>query len=569
MKIKARQATSRTFENANEPIPDLTNDIRAFLAKLPDRPREAYLKSQVWSKFVSNETDPPELRKSRAIEKWLRVELKNADTNERLALTDPEFQILRDVSYSQFMAFLTSLIETTIGAVPPDIVLLGGFSGGASTSRSRDISAPAEKFTGQAHVTARARELAHAVMCDMAPTWANYVPPDGYLVGHESNTMFTVPKNTTIDRVACKEPDVNMFLQKGVGNYIRSSLRRAGVNLNDQSINQRLALHGARTGELATLDLSSASDSVTRELVFQLVPIVWFTLLDSIRSEVTVIGGEEHVNEMFSSMGNGFTFELESLVFWAIARTVCYFRGISGSVSVYGDDIIVPVAAAEDLVWVLSYFGFEVNPDKSFWEGPFRESCGGHYHYGMDISPFYIRRPVDSLVEAILLANNIRCWSALDGMSVLDDTLFPLWEYVVSHIPECYWGGTDLGSTSRVVTYAEPSNPMRLSPLSEKDDTGLGGYLHWLSVGWKQDEKQPDCTGHTSNLKLVSNPRDPSLLVLQWTKDRRYGYTVSERELETSYLTDTSTKVYRCKRARKRSDIAQVIPFWGPGDTWV
>lgn len=466
MKIKSSTGNS-SFENANFPIPDLTSDIKAFIASLGNTPRELYLKDQVWSKFVSNETDPPSSRYTRAVEKWLRQEEKNAETNVRLAFCDEDFHVLPRVSYRRFMTFFTSLIESTIGSVPPPAVLLGGFSGGASTSRKRGLSAPSRKFTGQAHVTARARELGLDVMQDLAPTWGHHVHPDEYLVGFEANKLFTVPKNTTIDRVACKEPDVNMFLQKGLGNEIRRALRRAGVNLNDQFVNQRLAREGASTGELATLDLSSASDSVTWEFVFQAMPSCWFTLLDSTRSEVTMIGDEEHVNEMFSSMGNGFTFELESLLFWALARTVAYFRGISGRVSVYGDDIIVPVTMAEDLVWVLNHFGFSVNPEKSFWEGPFRESCGGHYYGDTDITPFYIRRPVATLREAILLCNNVRRWSGLDGLGILDDAMLPLWEYVASFVPECYWGGTNMGSDTRLVSVYEPKSPSQLSPLKD------------------------------------------------------------------------------------------------------
>jgi len=72
-------------------------------------------------------------------------------------------------------------------------------------------------------------------------------------------------------------------------------------------------------------------------------------------------------------MGNGFTFPLETLIFWALTRAVC---GSTATVSAYGDDIICPSDRAEDVIAVLTEVGFSVNLEKSFWNGPFRESCG-------------------------------------------------------------------------------------------------------------------------------------------------------------------------------------------------
>jgi len=197
-----------------------------------------------------------------------------------------------------------------------------------------------------------------------------------------------------------------MFIQKGIGNYFRKCLRTHNINLNDQSINRSLAREGSITGKLATLDLSSASDSVSMGLVALLLPECWCTLLDSVRSPVTIIDGDEHLNHMYSSMGNGFTFELESLLFFAITKACCYFRGSRGVVSVYGDDIICPTDVVPELTYALSFFGFSVNSEKSYDSGPFRESCGGHYYDGFDITPFYIRKPIlDWMTSSMLLTS--------------------------------------------------------------------------------------------------------------------------------------------------------------------
>jgi hypothetical protein len=302
------------------------------------------------------------------------------------------------------------------------------------------------------------------------------------------NVFFTVPKNADIDRCACKEPDINMFVQKGIGTHIRRSLRNHGIDLNDQSINRRLAHEGSVTKDLVTLDLSSASDSVSSELVFQFLPITWYTLLDAVRSQVTVIDGIEHRNHMFSSMGNGFTFELESLLFYALSRATAFFTGTRGMISVYGDDIICPSGMSRDLVDVLSYFGFSVNLEKSCLEGEFRESCGGHYHNGLDITPFYIREPVDSLIGLIHVANQLREWAYVKGCTVLDPEVESIWLWLKSHIPDVLWGGGNTAYKYQLVSLDVPQ--YRLVEEKKGYSTELGGFFHWLNATW-------DRTGNT------------------------------------------------------------------------
>jgi len=462
--------------DANRRLADPWTDlVIQEINSLPSSVKVDYLKEQFLSKYVSTETDPPELRRSRAIDKWLNVELVNEVTNDRLYSYDDGYHILPHLKWSKFLHTAQSMVVDIIGETVPIDALIGSFSGGASTSRSRTESHPASKYIGRADITSAALPWWDLVSSELEG-WDTSSYDIRIVSG---NVLFTVPKNTTIDRVAAKEPDLNMFMQKGVGNYFRSSLRRVGINLNDQSRNQRLARLGSLDGSLATIDLSSASDSVTTALVELLLPSQWHSLLNALRSPVTIIDGIEHVNAMFSSMGNGFTFELESLLFYVITRTVCYCRGYKGTVSVYGDDIIAPSGSYHDLEWVLKCCGFAVNPDKSFHKGPFRESCGGHYHEGIDITPFYIRKPITHLIDLIHIANAIRKWSSVEGLRILRDDLEPLWSLIVESIPKCLWGGFDLGNPSQLVSPGKPGK--RLVAMQRCRSTGLGGYFHWLN----------------------------------------------------------------------------------------
>ena len=200
-----------------------------------------------------------------------------------------------------------------------------------------------------------------------------------------------VPKNAKTFRSTVTEPVLNGLVQLGIGGYLTGRLLAFGVDLHDQSRNQRLAREGSLTGALATLDLSSASDTISRELVFHLLPIDWALFLNRYRTRKVSYKNTVINQEKFSSMGNGFTFPLESLIFYALTSACCES---DETVSVYGDDIICPTSRVPLVSKVLHAAGFVVNTDKSYWTGPFRESCGADYFRGFDIRPFYQKKLV-------------------------------------------------------------------------------------------------------------------------------------------------------------------------------
>lgn len=487
---KRSSARENTFRAPTLPL-DLTDQLRERINALPGSVKTDYLKAEIFSKFVSKDTDPPEHRRARAIFKWLCTEMNNEATNERLLLTPEEYQILPRVTFASFVGHCRGVIADIIGEYPPYDALIGSFSGGASTSRSRTSSHPASKYVGTAHVTERCLPIFLDMVEEMPGWWSAQTSLNQKFEVVPGNVLFTVAKKTDIDRVACKEPDLNMFLQKGIGDYIRRHLRQVGINLNDQSINRSLAQRGSQTGELATLDLSSASDSICSGLVALLLPEFWHTILDAVRCQVTVIDGEEHQNQMFSSMGNGFTFELESLLFYALMRTTAYFRGVPGVISVYGDDIIVPTELADHAIWVLSYFGFETNVEKSFTSGPFRESCGGHYWNGVDITPFYVKKPIEDITDLIDVANKLRKWGDLriggeQFCSVIDPDIEAIWLWLKGLVPSCLWGGADLTFKYQLVSNDTPRKRLHLE--TDSRSAGAGGYPHWLNATWRRTE---------------------------------------------------------------------------------
>ena len=196
-----------------------------------------------------------------------------------------------------------------------------------------------------------------------------------------------VPKTAKTYRSICTEPGLNVMVQAGIGKVMARRLAAVGVDIRDQTVNQRRAMEGSLTGALATLDLSSASDTVSREVVFELLPLDWASLLNRARSSnVMLPGGRIIRQEKFSSMGNGFTFPLETLIFWGLAAACCRE---DSQATVYGDDIVVPAKSYDLLVEVLTALGFVVNLKKSYHKGFFRESCGKDYYWGIDVRPIY------------------------------------------------------------------------------------------------------------------------------------------------------------------------------------
>jgi hypothetical protein len=217
----------------------------------------------------------------------------------------------------------------------------------------------------------------------------------------------TVPKSAKTHRIIAVEPRANSFLQKGVGGYFRNRLKRVGIDLDDQGPNQRGARRAFDEG-LATLDLKAASDTVAKEVVFDLLPPEWADFLDDLRCHAAEMpDGSIRKLEKFSSMGNGFTFELESLIFWAVVSSVVEALVPGGEVLIYGDDIICPAETAAQVIECLAFLGFTTNEEKSFTSGAFYESCGKHFFQGKEVTPIYQKETIESEVELLRLGNRL------------------------------------------------------------------------------------------------------------------------------------------------------------------
>jgi hypothetical protein len=244
------------------------------------------------------------------------------------------------------------------------------------------------------------------------------------------NSVTFVPKSAKTHRPIAVEPRWNIFFQKGVGRYIRNRLKHFGVNLDHQGLNQALAIYSSYTGKYATIDLASASDTVSREVVEALLPQPWLTILGSMRSGGYELDGSWSTYSKWSSMGNGYTFELESLLFWALCSS------IDDDIAVYGDDLIVPTKSYESIVRLLEFCGFKVNTEKSFSTGLFRESCGQDAFNGVDVTPVYWKEVLDDQ-GTLTLVNQISLLATrLGSTEFRTPRLKKVWKELVYQLPK-------------------------------------------------------------------------------------------------------------------------------------
>lgn len=285
-----------------------------------------------------------------------------------------------------------------------------------------------------------------------------------------------VPKNAKTHRAIMVEPHLNGVIQGAYGTYIRDRLLCVGIDLRDQMRNKSLARRGSLTGDLATLDLSMASDLISTEVVAMLLPVDWYMALFNCRSPYAMDGDDRVPLEKFSSMGNGFTFPLQSLIYWALCASSVDTKDLD-AVSVYGDDIIIPSYAVDAVVEVFGELGFSINTEKSFWEGPFRESCGGDYYLGVNIRPFYIK---ETLSYKTLFGLHNFAYRMGD---------FDLANEVLSLIPSdiCIFGPDGYGDGHLLGDWL---------PRHHKRDQGWGGWLFDTYKEFGKRHKKPLASDH-------------------------------------------------------------------------
>jgi hypothetical protein len=397
----------------------LREQIESFTDRCPDsHPATSVLRKTAFKKYSGGKRNPTLALVAKHA--FLETEKHCADTNRRV-----RSWIHTNKSYADpvVLHMATRKISSILGNFSIREMCDKARFGPGSTfaGRGEDVSW-ARKFS-LTDVTPEFNKTASSLLSCYFQPWVNSIVDSEHqacpiLDVVPGGRYSTVAKNETTDRSIIVEPTINSFFQQGLGGMIRARLMKAcGVDLNDQSTNQRLAKLGSLTDDLATVDLSSASDLISKDLVQDLLPEEWFWWMNLTRSRRVFIDGQWVTMEKFSTMGNGFSFDLESLIFYALTWAVTVRRGYNPFwVNVFGDDIVVPSAVEEDFKQVFQNCGFKVNTEKSYFAGPFRESCGHDYHLGENVRGVYITS-LSNALDVLKVHNRFFEWTLRTGIS--------------------------------------------------------------------------------------------------------------------------------------------------------
>jgi len=266
--------------------------------------------------------------------------------------------------------------------------------------------------------------------------------------------VITVPKTMKTPRLIAKEPVHMQYVQQAllesiVEGFQRDDILRKFVSFEDQEPNRYLAHEGSVSSDLATLDLSAASDLVSNQLVLRMTNL-WPSLqegLQACRSRSADVNGKIVRLAKYASMGSALCFPVEAMVFLTLIflgierglghrLTIKDLKSFDGQVRVFGDDMIVPIDYVHEVIAILERFGLSVNRDKSFWTGKFRESCGKEYYSGYDVSIVKLRsdiptRPthVQEIVSLSSFRNQAQSLSLFGTVETLDRWISKLIPY--------------------------------------------------------------------------------------------------------------------------------------------
>lgn len=232
--------------------------------------------------------------------------------------------------------------------------------------------------------------------------------------------LFFAPKNAEISRTCCTEPNLEMLFQRAAGDFLELRLERHfGISLSVQpDNNRRMAKRGSSDQSLGTIDLVSASDSIGLQRMLAYFPAGFLktTMLAS-RCETAVLpDGRDVELRMISTMGNGFTFPLQTVIFACAVKAAYQVMGFAcddpkSQFGVFGDDLVVRRETYNFVCQMLVKLGFEVNDAKSFNSGPFRESCGHDYVAGVNIRGVYCVS-LETPQEIYSIINRLLRWGA-------------------------------------------------------------------------------------------------------------------------------------------------------------
>lgn len=392
-----------------------------------------------------------------SLQRWIDCENQCAETN--FILRNAHLYLSHKERADVYA--VRQVIQRILGASPSltEITEFARLGPGATTSCPSKYCSVFDKIDQEwLDVTPRCYDLANFLI--KKEPWSDVMV--GKLRKRNSGPLTFISKKW--DELRPIEPpiDANMPLQLGLATWLRRLMKQFGLDLDHQALkNALLALQGSCDDSIVTRDIRSASDTIAYEAIKKTFPPSWFNLMDQMRTTHVVINhpdsdkseSREVKLHKMSAMGNGFTFEMESLLFLAILLVACkrnHERKLPDDIGVFGDDLCYPREYDSEVKHLLSLFGFQSNEQKTFATGPFRESCGKDYFKGAPVRPFFLKEKLQHVQNLYVLANGIRRASVRSMHYYASDIRYrSVWDAIVQLIPDKYkvFGPSTLGDT--------------------------------------------------------------------------------------------------------------------------
>jgi hypothetical protein len=292
-------------------------------------------------------------------------------------------EIQWEVQYSEESLAMRRIICSWLSLWTPDLIERGYYTTGSTADAGRDISRKLQLLDIPI-------QLGSLVLSQRSDLLA--LSPANVRVGYQFCSKWTqVPKSSLSLREISMEPAACNFWQSALDDSIRRAIRKSPLHRiydpEDQARSRKLAVYGSATGLVATLDHSKASDSVRLSHVKAWFPEGLLDWLLATRSPICKVGDSTVLLAKFAPMGSRLTFDVESIIFAAMAwvATVCS-GGDTALIRIFGDDVIIDTRAVPKYQELCSMFGFILNMDKSYDSGGFREACGVFAYKGVDVT---------------------------------------------------------------------------------------------------------------------------------------------------------------------------------------
>lgn len=420
-----------------------------------------YLISELQDKYPEGGLSvPDEVKMENGLRKLLSANARCKEINEN----GYDYSSVDELTLSSVLQVAAQKCRIRLENASFNVYKRARFSNGATTDRRRTHGDPFFKYHSGWPLETTAKSLSRVrALINCTPMWVVHGSQDNIIINNADSISF-VAKNAQEFRAIVPQQSLLCCLQLAWGLYLKDVMAAAGSCLRDQTRNQRMACYASISGSHATVDLKNASALMNYRIVWDLLPPFVFQELDALRNTHGRLPDGNLIRwEMFSSMGNGYNFELESLIFLCLCEAAAEHLGdYVGNISVYGDDIIVPSSVASFCCDVLRAVGFDINEKKTHITGPFRESCGAHFYRGYCVKPFYIKKAVRTVRDVIRLSNRIRLWASCrvvnkeyrveQGLAVCDPRFYKLWREYAKQIPKYLWGGQNLDADYAIVS---------------------------------------------------------------------------------------------------------------------